>query len=229
VRDTRDPDQLRRFIEQFPASPRRGEANARLFALERARKEQNVAVVAPPVQPPAPTAPNQQAVAALPLKPAPPATSSNDAERAWAVTKDTSGPGVLQAFIKQFGGTVYGNMARARLKELQVIAAKSPEEIPTAAATDAPACMAQFVPLRQEAEKRAAAIKASAESKAPREQLCVLFKSFSEAEAKVVNFLVANQGSCGIPANAVTESGANHEKTVKTRDRICSGGPVGQD
>ena len=47
VKDTREPDQLRRFIEQFPASARRSEAAARLLALEQAK----VAVVAPPVVP----------------------------------------------------------------------------------------------------------------------------------------------------------------------------------
>jgi len=91
------------------------------------------------------------------------------------------------------------------------------------AAQQGPPCMAQFVPLRQEAEKRAAAIKAGAEHKAAREQLCTLFKSFSEAEAKVVNFLVANQTNCGIPAKAVTESSANHRKTQVTAQKICSG------
>ena len=52
VKDTKDPDQLRRFIEQFPASARRNEAAARLFALEQAK----VAVVAPPVAPATPPA-----------------------------------------------------------------------------------------------------------------------------------------------------------------------------
>jgi uncharacterized caspase-like protein len=45
VKDTRDPDQLRSFIPQYPASPRRREAEARLRTLEQ------VAVVAPPVTP----------------------------------------------------------------------------------------------------------------------------------------------------------------------------------
>ena len=52
VKDTKDPDQLRRFIEQFPTSARRSEAAARLLALEQAK----VAVVAPPVAPATPPA-----------------------------------------------------------------------------------------------------------------------------------------------------------------------------
>ncbi len=64
VSGTKDPEQLRRFIEQFPASARRGEAMARLFALERAREEQKVTVVEPPGSPSTPNAQNQQAAAA---------------------------------------------------------------------------------------------------------------------------------------------------------------------
>jgi hypothetical protein len=58
--------------------------------------------------------------------------SPNEAERAWAVTKDTTSPAVLQAYIKQFGATVYGNMARARLSELQAAAPKPPGKLAVA-------------------------------------------------------------------------------------------------
>jgi Caspase domain len=49
VKDSKDADQVRRFIEQFATSARRGEATSKLFALER--NEQKAAVVAPPVSP----------------------------------------------------------------------------------------------------------------------------------------------------------------------------------
>jgi uncharacterized caspase-like protein len=41
------------------------------------------------------------------------------AANAWAVTRDTTSRAVLEDFIRQFGGTVYGSMARARLEELK--------------------------------------------------------------------------------------------------------------
>ena len=50
VKDTKDPDQLRRFIEQFPASARRSEAAARLLTLEQA-KVAAVPAVAPLAEP----------------------------------------------------------------------------------------------------------------------------------------------------------------------------------
>lgn len=47
-----------------------------------------------------------------------PAYPDREAERAWGVTKDTTSVAVLQDFIRQFGDTPYGSMARARLEEL---------------------------------------------------------------------------------------------------------------
>jgi hypothetical protein len=79
--------------------------------------------------------------AAAPITPEPrqaPPSVSSEAERAWAITKDTTSIGVLQAYIKEFGGTVYGQMARARLQELQVAAAP-PARQPERTASAAPA------------------------------------------------------------------------------------------
>jgi formylglycine-generating enzyme required for sulfatase activity len=45
--------------------------------------------------------------------------AASEAAVAWSATKDTSSPAVLEAFVKQFGGTVYADMARARLDELK--------------------------------------------------------------------------------------------------------------
>lgn len=86
----------------------------------------------------------------------------------------------------------------------------------------APPCFNDFVPLRQEAERRAGAIQAAAKRKAPREEICKLFRNFAEAEVKVVKFVSTNQQWCGIPPQAVEQMKANHGKTVQTRDKICS-------
>jgi hypothetical protein len=91
-----------------------------------------------------------------------------------------------------------------------------------------PPCFNDFIPLRQDAEKRAGAIQAAAKRKAPREEICKLFKNFAEAEIKVVKFVSTNQQWCGIPPQAIEQMKANHTKTVQTRDKICSGeGPAG--
>jgi uncharacterized caspase-like protein len=44
--------------------------------------------------------------------------NTSEAERAWLLTRDTANPALLEAFIKQFGGTYYAELARARLNEL---------------------------------------------------------------------------------------------------------------
>ena len=53
---------------------------------------------------------------------APPVTASSptdEAARAWSVIQSTTSVAVMEDFIRQFGGTVYGSMARARLAELK--------------------------------------------------------------------------------------------------------------
>jgi uncharacterized caspase-like protein len=43
----------------------------------------------------------------------------DQAAKAWAATQNTTSVAVLQEFIRQFGGTIYGGLARARLGELK--------------------------------------------------------------------------------------------------------------
>jgi uncharacterized caspase-like protein len=64
--------------------------------------------------------------------PAGQASPIDPAERAWAVTKDTTSVAVLEEYIRQFGATVYGGMARARLDELKKsrIALGAPPALP---------------------------------------------------------------------------------------------------
>jgi hypothetical protein len=55
------------------------------------------------------------------------------AAQAWAVVQNTTSVAVLEDFIRQFGGTPYGSMARARLEELkkqQLTAIKPPVSAP---------------------------------------------------------------------------------------------------
>jgi hypothetical protein len=90
-----------------------------------------------------------------------------------------------------------------------------------------PPCFKDFVPLRETAEKRAALIRNAAERKAPRPEVCQLFKNFAAAEGKVVKFVGDNQSNCQIPPQAVSQMKANHDRTLKTRDQVCAAGPMG--
>jgi len=90
------------------------------------------------------------------------------------------------------------------------------------AAPGMPPCMSQFLPMRAEAEKRAGMLQAGINKKKAPPEICQLFRSFSEAEAKVVKYAVANQTGCGIPPDAVAQMKKNHAKTNEVRDRVCS-------
>jgi hypothetical protein len=90
-----------------------------------------------------------------------------------------------------------------------------------------PTCIRDFVPLRDEAQKRGNLIQAAATRKAPRQEVCQLFKNFEASEAKVVKFVTANQAQCQIPQEAVTTLKTNHDRTIKTRTQICADGPMG--
>jgi hypothetical protein len=87
------------------------------------------------------------------------------------------------------------------------------------------ACEA-FVPLRQDAEKNAAAIRTASERQAPREEICPLFQRFTASEAKVVKFLETHQKQCGIPPDVIKTSKANHGKTIQIRNQVCRAGPA---
>lgn len=101
-------------------------------------------------------------------------------------------------------------------------------QMPGAQPQGVPPCVAEFVPLREEAQKRGMAIKAAADRKAPREELCSLFKRFADAEAKVLKYVTVNKAACNIPDQAAVDLKSNHSKTLVMRQRVCAtGGPEG--
>jgi hypothetical protein len=85
-----------------------------------------------------------------------------------------------------------------------------------------PPCFNDFMPLRQDAEKKAAAVRAAHQKKVTPQEACQLIGSFSDAEAKVVKFVETNGTWCGIPAEAVKQMKANHEHTVQLHKQVCT-------
>ncbi len=82
-----------------------------------------------------------------------------------------------------------------------------------------------FLKLRDDAEKSADAVQAAGKHHADRKQMCTLVTRFAAAETLVVKFLENNKTWCGVPDQAVTQSKANHENTLKFRDTVCAEGP----
>jgi hypothetical protein len=85
-----------------------------------------------------------------------------------------------------------------------------------------PPCYNDFMPLRQDAEKKAAAVRALHEKKGSPQQACELIGAFSEAEAKVLKFVEKNGSWCGIPDPVVNQMKANHAHTVELHKQICT-------
>jgi hypothetical protein len=81
--------------------------------------------------------------------------------------------------------------------------------------------------LRDEAQKRGGLIQAAANKKAPRQEVCQLFKNFEASEAKVVKYVTQHQAECQIPNEVIKQMKGNHDRTIKTRTNVCSAGPMG--
>jgi hypothetical protein len=117
------------FLKQHPegfyatlAQERRAKAAAKISALPAdqssaaASKERPQVAVTPSNVPPVVVSPQEQA------------------ERAWAMTKDTTSQAVLEDFIRRFGDSYYATLARARMEELkksQTVVVAPPVTLPS--------------------------------------------------------------------------------------------------
>ena len=88
-----------------------------------------------------------------------------------------------------------------------------------AASAQAPPQCNAFIPLRDDAQQKAAAVRTATEHKAERKEVCALVTRFATAEAAVVKFLEANKTWCGIPDEAVKAAKTGHERTTEVSHR----------
>jgi hypothetical protein len=82
-----------------------------------------------------------------------------------------------------------------------------------------------FLPLRDDAQKKGAAIAAAEKRKVDRQELCKVVTTFSAAEEKAALFLEKNKSSCSVPDQAISSAKDMHAKTVKFRDMVCAPAP----
>jgi hypothetical protein len=83
-------------------------------------------------------------------------------------------------------------------------------------------CMKEFIPLREEAERRGKLIKAASDRHASPDEACKLFKNFSEAEIKMIRYIDVHAASCGIPAQIAEQLKANHKGTEGVQKKVCT-------
>jgi hypothetical protein len=83
------------------------------------------------------------------------------------------------------------------------------------------ACSKEFVPLREEAEKRGRLIKAAADRRAAPDEACKLIGNFGAAEIKMIKYVEANAQKCGISAQVTDQLKAGHKKTEALQQKVC--------
>lgn len=96
----------------------------------------------------------------------------------------------------------------------------SPQQGPASAQQAAP-CVQEFFKLRDEAEKRAAAIKAANERKAPPKEACQLFTALAASQTKMLKFATENSSWCGIPPQVVEQIKQGTAKVTEIRTKVC--------
>ncbi|MBB1092661.1 hypothetical protein [Rhodopseudomonas pseudopalustris] len=82
-------------------------------------------------------------------------------------------------------------------------------------------CMNDFVKLRQDAEKRGAAIQAAGKRKAPAAEACKLIGAFAAAETKMIKYVVVNSKKCGIPGEIAEQLKKGHQNTEGMQKKVC--------
>lgn len=99
---------------------------------------------------------------------------------------------------------------------------------PPQAGGAADACMKNFAPLREEAEKRGKMIKAASDRKASPDEACKLIGNFGQAELKMIKYVETNAAKCGIPAQIADQLKNGHKNTEKMQKQVCAVAAQGQ-
>jgi hypothetical protein len=86
---------------------------------------------------------------------------------------------------------------------------------------EGPPCLKDFAKLRDDAEKRAAAVMAAQKNKVPLPEACKLLSAFAASQEKMLQFAKANQVWCGIPPNLIQQISLGHANVSKARTKVC--------
>jgi hypothetical protein len=83
-------------------------------------------------------------------------------------------------------------------------------------------CMKEFMPLREEAEKRGKLIKAASDRHATPDEACKLIKNFGQSEIKMIKFIESHATKCGIPAQVADQLKNGHKNTENMQTKVCA-------
>jgi len=83
-------------------------------------------------------------------------------------------------------------------------------------------CMKDFLPLRQEAEKRGQLLKAAGDKHSGPDVACKLINNFIQAEIKMMKYVETNGARCQIPPQVFETLKKGHASTEAMKGRICT-------
>ena len=83
-------------------------------------------------------------------------------------------------------------------------------------------CMKQFLPMREEADKRGKLIKAASDRHATPDEACKLIGNFAQAEVKMLKYVEANTAKCGIPPQIGEQLKRGHQGTEALQKKVCA-------
>ena len=98
----------------------------------------------------------------------------------------------------------------------------NPLEDSLAVAAERDACIKEFVPLREEAERRGKLIKPASERHAPPDEACELIESFHHSQIKMIKYIEANSATCGILPEIADQLRAGRRNTEAMQKLVCA-------
>jgi hypothetical protein len=82
--------------------------------------------------------------------------------------------------------------------------------------------MKEFIPLREDAEKRGKLIKAASDRHATPEEACGLIRTFGQAELKMIKYVETHSTKCGIPPQVLEQLKGGHKNTENMQQKVCN-------
>ena len=83
-------------------------------------------------------------------------------------------------------------------------------------------CMKEFMPLREDAEKRGKLIQQASVRHASPQEACALIKNFTAAETKMIKYVETHSAKCGIPAQVLDQLRGGHKNSEGMQQKVCA-------
>jgi hypothetical protein len=83
------------------------------------------------------------------------------------------------------------------------------------------ACMKEFMPLRDDAEKRGKMIKAASDRHATPDEACKLIGAYTQAEVKMIKYVETHAAKCGIPPQVLEQLKGGHKNSEAMQQKVC--------